>query len=156
MPIVFSAAQGNQLAVSDVDALSGTGEMTVTLLATHGTVVVSSLAGGNIASGGNGPGTLVVDGYLVALDAALAVASKVDAWLDRGGAYPFSDTAASSPSEDDMRRTQGFASLVCALLGNDVDPTDMISVRVAIAWALAWGVLGRALACGETLSLIHI
>jgi hypothetical protein len=84
------------------------------------------------------------------LDAALAVASKTDAWLDRGGAYPFSGTAASSPSEDDMRRTQGFASLVCALLGNDVDPSDSIGVRVAVAWALAWGVLGRALACGET------
>ena len=84
------------------------------------------------------------------LDAALAVASKVDAWLDRGGAYPFSDTATSSPSEDDMRRTQGFATLVCALLEKDVDSTDLVAVRVAVAWALAWGVLGRALACGET------
>ena len=80
----------------------------------------------------------------------LAVASKVDAWLDRGGAYPFSDTATSSPSEDDMRRTQGFATLVCALLEKDVDSTDLVAVRVAVAWALAWGVLGRALACGET------
>ena len=49
-----------------------------------------------------------------------------------------------------MRRTQGFATLVCALLEKDVDSTDLVAVRVAVAWALAWGVLGRALACGET------
>ncbi|MCH2125657.1 MAG: tandem-95 repeat protein [Pirellulaceae bacterium] len=72
VPIVFSAAQGNQLAVSDVDALSGTGEMTVTLLATHGTVVVSSLAGINIASGGNGTATLVMEGNLIDINAALS------------------------------------------------------------------------------------
>ena len=84
------------------------------------------------------------------LDGALAVASNVDTWLDRGGAYPFPNEAEAAHSDDDARRTQGFAALLCALLGAGVDGDDAdIAVRVAVAWALAWGVLGRALACGD-------
>jgi Domain of unknown function (DUF4347)/Bacterial Ig domain/Beta-propeller repeat/Bacterial cadherin-like domain len=66
-PLVFSAANGNALTVSDVDA--GAGIVQLTLTAVNGTVTLGSLAG--LIHSGNGTGSVQASGTLADLNAAL-------------------------------------------------------------------------------------
>jgi hypothetical protein len=66
--LVFSAAGGNAITVSDADA--GSGELSVRLEVDHGTLTVST-TGGLIRLDGNGSGSVQLHGDLVAINAAL-------------------------------------------------------------------------------------
>jgi Ca2+-binding RTX toxin-like protein len=66
-PIVFSAANGNALSVTDADAGSGT--MRVKLTADHGTMTLASMVGVTVT--GDGTGVVRITGTLSAINAAL-------------------------------------------------------------------------------------
>lgn len=67
-PLAFSAATGNGLSVSDVDA--GAGSLQITLTASNGTVALGTTTGLGTVSG-NGSATLIISGTVSALNAAL-------------------------------------------------------------------------------------
>ncbi|KAJ8606547.1 hypothetical protein CTAYLR_010410 [Chrysophaeum taylorii] len=84
------------------------------------------------------------------LDTALAVARRVDCqtYFDPADL----DMEPQLYLEDnDARRVSAMCSLLAALLDpsgkdEDADPPDEIGVTCAVAWAIAWGVLGHAIA----------
>jgi len=65
-PLVLSAANGNALSVSDVDADEGTGEVRVRLSAGHGDLTVNTNVSGGVVDPakilGNGTGSLILTG----------------------------------------------------------------------------------------------
>ncbi|WP_418316906.1 putative Ig domain-containing protein [Piscinibacter sakaiensis] len=67
--VVFSAANGNAIVVADVDA--DPLPLQLTLSATNGSVTLASMAGLSIVGGANGAATVVVQGRLADLNAAL-------------------------------------------------------------------------------------
>jgi hypothetical protein len=67
VPLVFSAATGNAITVSDPDA--GTGAVTVTLSVTNGTLTLGRTAGLTVT--GNGQATVTATGTLADLNAGL-------------------------------------------------------------------------------------
>jgi len=68
--LVFSAAHGNLISISDVDA--GSGNLQVTLTATHGVISLGSLAGLTFITGdGTADATLVFTGSLADINNAL-------------------------------------------------------------------------------------
>ena len=70
--IVFSAANGNQISIADVDA--GTTDVSVTLTVTHGTLDLADVTGLTFTTGdGTGDATMTFSGSLSAINAALAV-----------------------------------------------------------------------------------
>ena len=63
--LVFSAANGNAITVSDVDASS----LTVTLTSTNGVLTLGSVSGVTVT--GNGTGSVTVTGSAAAINTAL-------------------------------------------------------------------------------------
>ena len=108
------------------------------------------------------------------LDAALALARKLDEHRYCGFAYPvderFDEPAPETPTrspfrsgagDDDARRLDAFGKLLAALLlpacGADLDASDEDlaesapdAARCACAWALGWGVFGTTLCLAES------
>ena len=68
-PLVFSAANGNQLSITDVDA--GAGLVEVTLSVTYGTLTLASTTGLTFQAGANGSAIMTVRGTTIDLNAAL-------------------------------------------------------------------------------------
>jgi hypothetical protein len=68
--LTFSSANGNALAVSDLDVDEGTGELQVTLAVDHGGLQLGSTAGLSAVSG-DGSGSVVLRGGVAAVNAAL-------------------------------------------------------------------------------------
>lgn len=103
------------------------------------------------------------------LDAAIRVARLVDS---RRRQHRLSDAAKlavdiadldeaadASPSflvdkEEDARRLSAACGLLSSLFvgGEDVDPPDRVGTSCALAWAIAWGVLGQAI---ESVDGVH-
>jgi hypothetical protein len=67
--LVFSAGNGNQIQVGDVDALAM--PVQVTLTAANGTLTLSTTAGLTFSSGGNGTAAMQFTGTLASVNAAL-------------------------------------------------------------------------------------
>lgn len=75
-PLVFSAANGNQIQVSDLDV--GAGDLEVTLSVSSGRLTLGSLVGLSFAQGsGTGDNTLVFRGTQAAINASLATLTYV-------------------------------------------------------------------------------
>jgi hypothetical protein len=69
--VIFSAANGNQILISDVDA--GTGQLTVTLTATHGTMTLNGVTGLTFDPGqdGTADASMTFEGTLDDINIAL-------------------------------------------------------------------------------------
>ena len=67
--MVFSATNGNQISISDVDA--GAGSVQVSLTVGHGTLTLGGTAGLTFTGGANGSASLTVTGSMTAINTAL-------------------------------------------------------------------------------------
>src|SRR6185436_15641656 len=68
--LVFSTANGNLISVSDVDA--GSGSLQVTLSVANGTLNLSGVSGLTFTAGANGSATMTFSGTIANINAALA------------------------------------------------------------------------------------
>ncbi|MBK7664783.1 MAG: tandem-95 repeat protein [Sterolibacteriaceae bacterium] len=68
-PLVFSAGNGNQISVSDVDA--GANPLRVTLTVGQGTLTLATTSGLSFSSGANGSATMTFTGTATAINTAL-------------------------------------------------------------------------------------
>ncbi|MGB7989486.1 MAG: DUF4347 domain-containing protein, partial [Candidatus Methylophosphatis roskildensis] len=68
-PLVFSAGNGNQISVSDVDA--GANPLRVTLTVGQGTLTLAATSGLSFSSGANGSATMTFTGTATAINTAL-------------------------------------------------------------------------------------
>jgi hypothetical protein len=67
--LLFNAANGNAITLSDVDHEGG--EETLTLSVAHGVLTLATLDGLSVDAGANGTGSITVTGTLADLNAAL-------------------------------------------------------------------------------------
>ena len=67
--LVFSAGNGNQISISDVDA--GSSSVQVSLAVVHGTLTLGGTAGLTFTGGANGSASLTVTGSMTAINTAL-------------------------------------------------------------------------------------
>ncbi len=70
MPLVFSAANGNAIAISDTDA--GGNAMQVTLSVTNGVLTLGGVSGLGFSSGANGSAAMTFTGSIAAINTALS------------------------------------------------------------------------------------
>ncbi|WP_339733694.1 Calx-beta domain-containing protein [uncultured Gimesia sp.] len=108
VPIVFSAANGNALTVTDIDAFLGNSEVEVTLSTVNGTLTLGSTSNVVVSAGtGLGGETLIIfTGLLDDVNAAL----EGTTWTPDGGYYssaPLATPATITMTTDDLENFDG-------------------------------------------------